>query len=501
MFASPSPMANPMLMRPDPIRPQPLDLVQAFVPECVVYLSADALGTDFRAASGDASRATVVFAAHHPIREIEGRVDAHCGPGELPDLIDDFVAHRAPQAPVQVAHIEPVETTPGLTSVIIPVFNRWELTKACLESLKRHTVLPFEIIVVDNGSTDKTPRRLGHTSARVITNQENLGFPKAVNQGLAASRGEFVCILNNDTQVTTGWLEALLTALDIPGTGLVGPRTNEIGGLQKVPDAPGPDRGVAAHAWARRWVEERTGRTWITDRLVGFCLMARRRTIERVGAFDEGFGMGNFEDDELGRRVMAAGMTLRVADDAFVLHHGSATFKAMAIDYQAALHRAARHLRDRPDSSTATTTALILSDGDTIGAATSAATALMVADEVRVIERTAQASTELAIKILAGGSIDVVGLDWSGADGAAAAMENVGSGLALVMEAGERLDVEDWGRARADLDAVGDEAIAISTPSGFETRVLPPSPDAVGLVGGTGSRHIHSFSVSRPPAG
>lgn len=125
----------------------------------------------------------------------------------------------------------------------------------------------------------------------------------------------------------------------------------------------------------------------------------------------------------------------------------------------------------------------------------------MVADEVRVIERTAQASTELAIKILAGGSIDVVGLDWSGADGAAAAMENVGSGLALVMEAGERLDVEDWGRARADLDAVGDEAIAISTPSGFETRVLPPSPDAVGLVGGTGSRHIHSFSVSRPPAG
>ena len=339
VFASPSPMANPMLMRPDPIRPQPLDLVQAFVPECVVYLSADALGTDFRAASGDASRATVVFAAHHPIHEIEGRVDAHCGPGELPDLIDDFVAHRAPQAPVQVAHIEPVETTPGLTSVIIPVFNRWELTKACLESLKRHTVLPFEIIVVDNGSTDKTPRRLGHTSARVITNQENLGFPKAVNQGLAASRGEFVCILNNDTQVTTGWLEALLTALDIPGTGLVGPRTNEIGGLQKVPDAPGPDRGVAAHAWARRWVEERTGRTWITDRLVGFCLMARRRTIERVGAFDEGFGMGNFEDDELGRRVMAAGMTLRVADDAFVLHHGSATFKAMAIDYQAALHR------------------------------------------------------------------------------------------------------------------------------------------------------------------
>ena len=172
VFASPSPMANPMLMRPDPIRPQPLDLVQAFVPECVVYLSADALGTDLRAASGDASRATVVFAAHHPIHEIEGRVDAHCGPGELPDLIDDFVAHRAPQAPVQVAHIEPVETTPGLTSVIIPVFNRWEL-----------------------------------------------------------------------------------------------------------------------------------------NRLVGFCLMARRRTIERVGAFDEGFGMGNFEDDELGRRVMAAGRT------------------------------------------------------------------------------------------------------------------------------------------------------------------------------------------------
>ena len=115
-------------------------------------------------------------------------------------------------------------------SIVIPVFNKRELTEACLASLRRHTSAPeTEVIVVDNGSTDGTGEWLRELEAkgelRALLHLENLGFARACNAGAAAARGELLLFLNNDTEVTDGWLEPLTRTLaDDPYVGAVGSR-------------------------------------------------------------------------------------------------------------------------------------------------------------------------------------------------------------------------------------------------------------------------------------
>ena len=109
----------------------------------------------------------------------------------------------------------------GLASIIVPCWNQVEFTRLCLQALFRSTRPgSWELIVVDNGSTDETAaylagvRDASDVPVTVITNARNVGFPAAVNQGLQAASGEFLVLLNNDAVVTDGWLEhlAALTA-------------------------------------------------------------------------------------------------------------------------------------------------------------------------------------------------------------------------------------------------------------------------------------------------
>ncbi|WP_162271629.1 glycosyltransferase family 2 protein [Gemmata sp. SH-PL17] len=101
--------------------------------------------------------------------------------------------------------------------------------------------------------------------------------------------------------------------------------------------------GLDGFAWehARR----HAGRTEGTDRLVGFCLLISRAVIDAVGLLDEGFGLGNFEDDDYCHRARAAGFRAVIARDAFVHHVGGATFRATGIDYTALLARNAERFR------------------------------------------------------------------------------------------------------------------------------------------------------------
>ena len=107
-------------------------------------------------------------------------------------------------------------TIRGLTSIIVPCSNQVEFTQQCLAALRRHTREPWELIVVDNGSTDGTAtylagvRDMAAVPVTVISNTKNLGFPAAINQGLKAARGEYLVMLNNDVVVTDGWLGQLI---------------------------------------------------------------------------------------------------------------------------------------------------------------------------------------------------------------------------------------------------------------------------------------------------
>src|SRR5690606_26297479 len=116
---------------------------------------------------------------------------------------------------------------PPQVSIIIPVHNKFAYTAACLRSLAEHAdATPFEVIVVDDLSTDATAARLAQISGiRSIRNAENLGFVGSCNAGAAIAQGEFVLFLNNDTLVTADWLGALLRCFaEQADAGLVGSR-------------------------------------------------------------------------------------------------------------------------------------------------------------------------------------------------------------------------------------------------------------------------------------
>ncbi|MGH7088780.1 MAG: glycosyltransferase family 2 protein, partial [Stellaceae bacterium] len=258
----------------------------------------------------------------------------------------------------------------ALTSIVIVTHNQLAYTRGCLESIRFVTDEPYELIVVDNGSTDGTPQCLGSMGdVRLIANADNRGFPAAANQGIRAARGRQVLLLNNDVLATTGWLRRMLDALHFgdavvptltrsaseeePGdglanasgwceaaahpVGLVGPCSNYISGPQQV--VAGYDDLGALDGFAWEWAKGHAGRREEVDRLVGFCLLISRDVVERVGLLDERFGIGNFEDDDYCRRAAAAGFRMVIARDAFVHHFGHRSFAAAGVDLAALLER------------------------------------------------------------------------------------------------------------------------------------------------------------------
>lgn len=252
--------------------------------------------------------------------------------------------YHAPEAIVRTTDPASKLLEGGFVSVIILTHNQLEHTKLCLQSIEQHTAEPHEIIIVDNGSTDGTLDYLSEyvhrcSNVRVVSNRENLGFAAGNNQGLALATGDYVLLLNNDTVVTDGWLTRMLSVFDrFPETGIVGPVTNYISGPQLVAGASYKSL-PQMHAFAQRWALEHDKQSMEFFRVVGFCLLAKRQVIDRIGGLDERFGTGNFEDDDFCLRAAAAGYKARIAQDAFVHHTGSQTFKGAGIDYQQSMER------------------------------------------------------------------------------------------------------------------------------------------------------------------
>lgn len=216
------------------------------------------------------------------------------------------------------------------TSIIIPTFNQKDLLLECIRSIEAFTSMPYEIIVVDNGSEDGTAEELrSHwVSVRLAVHSQNLGFARAINTGLMMARGSTIVLLNNDTLVTEGWLSNMLRCLNnCPDVAAVGPVTNYISGIQQI-EVPYKDMaGMYEFATTHNTPDER--KWWDTDRLVGFCLLFARSTFEEVGYLDEGYEIGNFEDDDWIIRLRLQGKKMKIAGDTFIHHFGSVTMKGL----------------------------------------------------------------------------------------------------------------------------------------------------------------------------
>jgi GT2 family glycosyltransferase/SAM-dependent methyltransferase len=239
----------------------------------------------------------------------------------------------------------------GLTSIVILTHNQLHYTRRSVDSICLVTDEPYELIFVDNGSTDGTLEYLHalaatHPNVTVIANPDNRGFPAGCNQGIAAAAGRQVLLLNNDTVVTTGWLGRLLQAMHSdPKIGLAGPVSDHVSGEQQVPAQFDGIEDLDGFAWD--WGKAHDGQIFDNDRLVGFCLMIKRDVIDRIGVLDEQFGTGCFEDDDYTRRARMAGYRTVIATDAFIHHVGGATFRASGVDFAALMRTNEQKFRDK----------------------------------------------------------------------------------------------------------------------------------------------------------
>lgn len=254
----------------------------------------------------------------------------------------------------QQKSVEAPQRLSALTSMVILTHNELEYTRRCVESIQKHTQEPYELIFVDNGSSDGTLAYLQSLpGVRVIANPINLGFGAGCNQGISAARGEYIVLLNNDTVVTEGWLTRMIDRVESdPSVGMVGPRSNYVVGPQVVNPVPYGDDLSGMREFAAGFSAENAGTSFQVLRLVGFCVLIKRAVIKKIGGFDERFGQGNFEDDDFCIRAGLAGFKLLVCNDVFIHHYGSRTFAGAKMDYRKMMRRNWRKFKakwDLPD--------------------------------------------------------------------------------------------------------------------------------------------------------
>jgi len=211
--------------------------------------------------------------------------------------------------------------------VVIPVFNRWDLTKQVLGDLQRQTI-PHTAFLCDNGSTDDTSTRVRteFPEVRLLELGTNLGFPAACNRGARAGDGDVIVLLNNDVECPPEFLERLVAPLrESESAGSVSALLLEPGEHRIESFGLAVDSTVAGYPRLRG--EDRTAAQPHTPVLIGPSGAAgayRRAAWEDVGGLDDGV-FAYAEDVDLALRLRAAGWEALVAADAIAVHLGSAS--------------------------------------------------------------------------------------------------------------------------------------------------------------------------------
>ena len=243
-----------------------------------------------------------------------------------------FVHH--PMDDAAFAFAEARLTGRDKVTIIIPVYNAVEETRACIESVLEHTTIPYKLLIINDASPDPKVKPMLESfagCARYIENPKNLGFVGTVNRGMKETKGDVV-LLNSDTKVTARWLQKLIIAASSrPNIATVTPFSNAAGAFS-VPTAGAqndvPEKlGLAGMA---RLVEQ------LSDRLYpevptgnGFCMYIRREALDDVGLFDqEAFGRGYGEENDFCMRARAKGWTHIIDDATYIFHTRSASFGA-----------------------------------------------------------------------------------------------------------------------------------------------------------------------------
>jgi GT2 family glycosyltransferase len=226
-------------------------------------------------------------------------------------------------------------------SIIIPVYNKDKLTIECLSAVLRNTPAPsYEIIVIDDGSNKPTQDILSKVkNITYVRNHENLGFLRACNRAAESAKGEFIVLLNNDVQVASGWLRALVETFSrYDNVGAVGPkvlfpdgRLQDAGGLIRR-DGTTQLIGLFDDPELPRYNSIRE-----VDYVSGCCLIVDNRLFRELGGFDQSFAPAYGEDVDLCMRLRMRGLRILHNPESLVVHHLSATADALGASYKQTL--------------------------------------------------------------------------------------------------------------------------------------------------------------------
>lgn len=220
-----------------------------------------------------------------------------------------------------------------MISVVVVNWNRREMLRQCLLSLRAQVVEGLEVVLVDNGSGDGSvemaEREFGdgvNFQLQIIRNGENRGFCAANNQGMAVAKGDLIALLNNDAEAGPGWLAALETAFTDNRVGMAASKIvvwEDPGRIDKVghliyPDGQNKGRGAGERDEGQ--YDRREEALWPD----GCAAMYRKAMLDEIGGFDEDF-FAYGDDAELGLRGRIAGWDCVYVPEAVVRHHRGST--------------------------------------------------------------------------------------------------------------------------------------------------------------------------------
>jgi len=222
-----------------------------------------------------------------------------------------------------------------MISILIVSWNTSQFLENCLASILAHPpTSPFEIWVVDNASTDNSPRMVHEKFPQVhlVENHDNVGFARANNQVMQICKGKYVLLLNPDTLVASGALQALVEFLEKhPEAGAAGPRILNPDGSLQISSHPQPtlfrelwrmfhlDALSPYAAYPRtKW---ETNQPQEVDVLMGSCLLVRKEVLDQVGILDEDYFIYS-EEVDLCYRIQRAGWHIYWVPQAEVVHFG-----------------------------------------------------------------------------------------------------------------------------------------------------------------------------------
>ena len=227
----------------------------------------------------------------------------------------------------------------SLPLIVIPIFNAYDHLGLCLAALQRNTPDNAEVVLIDDASTDIRIRPMLNAwrensglNCQIVHSEQNQGFVATANMGMALAEHDVV-LLNSDTEVTEGWLQRLQACLQSDSSIATATPWSNNGEIVSIPvfcqsNPPPPDPQAVAKSIAS------TGQAGYPQMptAVGFCMAISQLALEKIGGFDEAtFGLGYGEENDFCQRAEQAGMKNVLCDDAYVVHHGGASFSPLGL--------------------------------------------------------------------------------------------------------------------------------------------------------------------------